>query len=436
MRYCLSLCFLLFAALPASAGDKRPNVILIVADDLGWGDVGFNGRTTWKTPNLDRLGSQGTVFRRWYTAAVVCAPSRAAMLTGKYTIHNKVSANNDDLPRDEVTLAAALKALGYTTGLFGKWHHGRPRPDEKTWIHPLDRGFDQFFGYTDAKEAWQKFPKKLWVGREEKEVTGYADTLFTDKSIEFVQKNKDGPFFLYLAFVAPHFYVQAPEEDVKEFRGKFPEKDAKDPVNAHYAAMVTRLDKEVGRLMKVLDDLKIADNTLIIFTSDHGATFETGNAGASNYHDSNRPLRGGKRTLWEGGVRVPALVRWTGHVPAGKTSEEPIHMIDVFPTVLTAAGGKLKEQWRVDGRNVLPVWEGREKAPERTLFWEWRWEGYWQLAAMRGPFKFVITGKENRPELFDVVNDPAERRNILAEQPALGKQLQQELNQWLKTEVK
>src|SRR5436309_14185145 len=173
MRFCLSLVLLMCAALPAWAGDKRPNVILIVADDLGWGDVGFNGRTTWKTPNLDRLASQGTVFKRWYTAAVVCAPSRAAMLTGKYTIHNKVSANNDDLPRGEVTVAAALKALGYTTGLFGKWHHGRPRPEEKTWIHPLDRGFDEFYGYTDAKDAWEKFPKKLWHGREEKEVNGY-----------------------------------------------------------------------------------------------------------------------------------------------------------------------------------------------------------------------------------------------------------------------
>jgi arylsulfatase A len=432
----LAVLVLLGAALPAWAGDKRPNIIVILADDLGWGDVGFNGRTTWKTPNLDRLASQGTLFRRWYTAAVVCAPSRAALLTGKFTIHNGVSANNDDLPREEVTIAEALKQTGYRTGLFGKWHHGRPRPGEKTYIHPLDRGFDEFFGYTDAKDAWEKFPKKLWVGRQEKEVSGYADTLFANKTIDFIKANKEKPFFAYLAFVAPHFHVQAPDEDLADYRGKFKEKDAKNPVNAQYAAMISRLDKEVGRVLKTLDDLGIAENTIIIFSSDHGATFEAGNMGASNFHDSNRPFRGGKRTLWEGGIRVPALVRWPGHVPAGKNSDDPMHMTDVFPSLLAAAGGKLDAKWKVDGRNMLPVWEGKEKAPERTLFWEWRWEGHWQLAAMRGPFKFVITGKENRAELFNVVEDPAERRNILGEFPAVGKQLQQELNLWLKTEVK
>jgi arylsulfatase A-like enzyme len=436
MRYYLTLLVLLCGAVPVSAGEKRPNVIIILADDLGWGDVGFNGRKQWKTPNLDRLGSQGTVFKRWYTAAVVCAPSRAAMLTGKYTIHNRVSANNDDLPREEVTIAEALKDLGYVTGLFGKWHHGRVRPGEKTYVHPMDQGFDHFFGYTNARDAWEKYPKKLWVGREQKEVNGYADTLFTDKSIEFIKANRDRPFFCYLAFVAPHLHIQAPEEDLAEYRGKFKEKDPKNPVNAHYAAMISRLDKEVGRLLKTLDDLGLTENTLIIFSSDHGATFEVGNMGASNYHDSNHPFRGQKRTLWEGGVRVPAIVRWPGHVPAGKTSDEPIHMIDVFPSLLAAAGGKVNAKWGVDGRNLLPVWEGKEKAPERTLFWEWRWEGCWQLAAMRGPFKFVITGKENRAELFNVVEDPGERRNIIADYPDLAKRLQQELNQWLKTEVK
>jgi arylsulfatase A-like enzyme len=436
MRFYLSLLVLACTAATASAQVKHPNVVLIVADDLGWGDVGFNGRKDWKTPHLDKLAARGTVFKRWYTAAVVCAPSRAALLTGKYTIHNKVSANNDDLPREEVTVAQALKDQGYATALFGKWHHGRPRPGEKTYIHPMDRGFDEFFGYTDARDAWEKFPKKLWHGREEKEVNGYADTLFTDKSIDFIKRNREGRFFLYLAFVAPHLHIQAPEEDLAEYKGKFKEKDDKNPVNAHYAAMISRLDKEVGRVVQILDDLKITDNTILIFTSDHGATFEVGNMGASNYHDSNRPFRGQKRTLWEGGIRVPALVVWPGHIPAGKTSDEPIHMTDIFPTVLAAAGAKLDAKWAVDGRNVMGVWEGKEKSPQRTLFWEWRWEGYWQLAAMRGPFKFVITGKENRAELFNVLDDPGERRNIIADHPALAKQLQKELNDWLKTEAK
>src|SRR5262245_59691733 len=147
------------------AEPRPPNIILILADDLGWGDVGFNGRTDWQTPNLDRLASQGTLFRRWYSAGATCAPSRAALLTGRYGIHNGVVANNDDLPASEVTIAEALRERGYLTGLFGKWHQGRPRPEQQTGVHPLDQGFVEFFGFTDAREAWEKFPRQLWDGR-------------------------------------------------------------------------------------------------------------------------------------------------------------------------------------------------------------------------------------------------------------------------------
>jgi hypothetical protein len=157
--------FALTAPVLADDAPKPPNVVLILADDLGWGDVSFNGRTQWRTPNLDRLATQGTVFDRWYTAAVVCAPSRAALMTGKSTIHDGVSRNNDDLPASEVTIAEALKKRGYATGLFGKWHHGKPRAGEKTYVHPMDQGFDEFFGFTDATHAWEKFPEKLWDGR-------------------------------------------------------------------------------------------------------------------------------------------------------------------------------------------------------------------------------------------------------------------------------
>lgn len=422
---------------PALAGEKRPpNVVLIVADDLGWGDVGFNGRKDWPTPNLDRLAKKGVKFNRWYTAAVVCAPSRAALLTGKYTIHNGVSANNDELPRSEVTLAAALRQQGYRTALFGKWHHGRPRPGEKSYIHPLDRGFDEFVGYTDAVHAWEKFPKQLWHGRELKDIKGdaYADSLFTDKSIDFVQRNKGHPFFLYLAFVAPHLHIQAPEADVKPFLGKFKEKDVAKSPNAHYAAMIVRLDLEVGRLMQALDDLGIAEDTIIVFTSDHGATFEVGNQGASASHNSNRPFRGQKRTLWEGGIRVPALVCWPGKLPAGKTSDDPVHMTDLFPTLLAAARGKADAAWQLDGRNLLPVWRGDAKAAERTLFWEWRSEKHYQIAAMRGPIKFIIPGRNVPAEMYDVVSDPAEARNIIAEHPDLARAMEKELRAWLATE--
>jgi arylsulfatase A len=435
MRPFLSLAVLVLVAATTSAADQRPNVVLILADDLGWGDVGFNGRTDWRTPNLDRLASQGTVFKRWYTAAVVCAPSRAALMTGKYTIHNGVSGNNDDLPADQVTLAQAFKKHGYDTAIFGKWHHGRPRPDQKSYRHPFDLGFDEFMGFTDARHAWEQYPKELWFGREMKPVTGYANTLFTDRAVDYLKAHKDRPFFLYLPYIATHFHIQAPREDVAEHKGKFKEKDPDKPINATYAAMVTRLDKEVGRVLKTLDELGLTDNTIVLLSSDHGATFEAGNQGASAYHDSNRPFRGQKRTLWEGGVRVPGVVRWPGHVPAGKESHAIVHNTDVLPTLLAAAGFEPETAWKVDGRNLLPVWEGKAKGAERTLFWEWRVEGSYQLAAMRGDLKLVITGKGGRPELFNLENDPAERRSIIAEHPALAKELQKELAAWLATET-
>jgi arylsulfatase A-like enzyme len=413
---------------------RPPNLVIILADDLGWGDVGFNGRKEWRTPNLDRLAEQGTMFRRWYTAGVVCAPSRAALMTGKYGIHNGVVANNDELPTVEVTLAQAVKRHGYATALFGKWHHGKPRPDQKDYLNPLDRGFDEFTGFTDARHAWEHFPKELWFGREKKPFQGYAGAAFTDRAIEFVKKNSTRPFFLYLAHTEPHLLIEAPKEDVAEYRGKFAEKDPAQPFNARYAAMISRLDKEIGRFLKALDDLGLAENTLVVFTSDHGATFEEGNKGAAAFHDSNRPFRGHKRTLWEGGIRVPAVVRWPGKIPAGKVSNDLVHMTDVFPTLLAAAGQQPDAGWQVDGRNLLPVWTGKEKAADRTLFWEWRTEGYNQLAAMRGNMKLVITGN-TKAELFNVETDPAERRSLHAEYPELYRQLQQDIKAWLATET-
>ncbi len=437
MRYWLALFALLAATLPGHAQEKKPNIVVILADDLGWGDVGFNGRKDWSTPNLDKLAAQGVKFNRWYTAAVVCAPSRAALMTGKYPIRNGVFANNQDLPRSETTLAAALKKLGYATGIFGKWHHGAPRAGEKSYLHPLDLGFDEFFGYVDAKHAWEKFPKKVWFGRELKDSPGgFADTMFADKGIDFITRNKDHPFFLYLPFVSTHFHVEAPAEDVKPFLGKFKEKDAAKPVNAHYAAMVTRLDKEVGRVLKTLDDLGLRENTIIVFTSDHGATFEIGNMGASAFHRSNFPFRGQKRTLWEGGIRVPALIAWHGKLPAGKTNDEPMHMTDLFPSLLAAAKGKADAEWKLDGMNLLPVWAGEAKAPERTLFWEWRQEKAHQLAAMRGPIKFIIPALDAPAEMYDVVDDPGETRNIIAQHPELARQLEKELRAWLATQRK
>jgi arylsulfatase A len=423
-------------AAAAAAGEARaPNIILIVADDLGWGDVGFNGRKEWSTPQLDRLARAGRVFERCYTAAVICAPSRAAFLTGKATIHSGVRRNDDDLPREEVTIAEALKPGGYTTALFGKWHHGKPRAGQDDYVHPMDQGFDEFFGYTDAIHAWEKFPSTLWNGRRRVPVNGYIDDLITDRAVEFVGRNKGRPFFLYLAYVATHFGIAAPADEVALHEGKFPEADSAVPLNATYAAMVTRLDRSIGRLVETIDALHLSRETLIVFTSDHGATFESGNQGTSAALDSNRPFRGHKRTLWEGGTRVPALAYWPGRIAPGVVAPEPIQLTDLLPTFVAAAGARCDPAWHVDGLNLLQSWTGGAPAIERALFWEWRSEGSDQLAAMRGRFKLVVT-HGGKPELYDVVSDPAERRDISAEHPELTHQLRDELAAWLKTETR
>jgi len=416
-------------ALPAQT--LRPNLLFILADDLGWGDVGFNGRKEWPTPNLDRLASQGTTFTRWYSAATVCAPSRACLLTGKYTIHNGVKRNGDDLPASEVTFAEALKPQGYTSALIGKWHHGALR--DGSFLHPLDQGFDSTFGFLDARHAWEHFPKTLVRGRQEVPVNGYTADLFSDEAVKFIGEHRARPFCLYLAYIESHFHVEAPEDEVAKFRGKFPEKDPQTPRNAAYAAMIHRMDAGIGRVMRALEENGLAQNTLVVFTSDNGATFESGNNGASNFHDSNRPFRGQKRSLEEGGIREPAFVSWPGRIPAGRKFEESVHSTDLMPTLVNAGGGTIDPAWKVDGINILDVWTGKAQLPERTLFWEWTSEGYNMHAAMRGDFKLLrINGADF---LYNIREDPQERRTIAAAHPEMFRRLRAELEAWKASEV-
>ena len=415
----------------ARAAERRPNFVFLFADDMGWNDVGFNGRKSWSTPNLDRLAAQGTVFTRWYVGMPLCAPSRACLLTGKYNIHNGVTSNSADLPASEVTLAEALAPLGYTSVLYGKWHRGQ-LPDG-SFTHPLDQGFRETFGFLDAKHAWEHFPEFLYRGRDKVPVRGYTADLFADEAIRFLRSHGERPFFLYVPFIEPHFYIESPQDDLALYKGKFAEKDPSKPYNAHYAAMIHRLDAAIGRILQALDETGLAQNTIVIFTSDNGATFEAGNQGASNFHDSNHPFRGQKRSLEEGGIRVPGLVRWPGRVPAGRKFDQPVHMIDVFPTLLAAAGGVPDPAWKVDGLNLLEVWMGKAPMPERTLFWEWKAEGYDMRAAMRGDFKLLdISGSRF---LYNVRQDPGERRTVAAEYPELFKRLRQELESWLASAI-
>ena len=419
------------APLGLRAQARRPNLVVLYADDLGWGDVGFNSRTSWTTPSLDRLASQGTLFTRWYTGSPLCAPSRACLLTGRYTIHHGVKNNAVDLPASEVTIAEALKPLGYATALVGKWHRGR-LPDG-SFTHPLDQGFDQTFGFIDARGAWEHYPKTLVRNRDEVPSSGYTADVFSDEAARFIRQNRQRPFYLQLSYTEPHFHVEAPEEEVAKFRGKFQEKDPAQPINAAYAAMIHRLDAGIGRVLQTLDETGLAENTLVVFSSDNGATFEAGNKGASNYHDSNRPFRGQKRSLEEGGIRVPGLVRWPGRVAAGRRYDEPVHMIDVLPTLVAAAGRSVNPAWKVDGTNLLDAWSGKAKLPERTLFWEWNAERYNMYAAMRGDFKLLEIGPNKF--LYNLRDDPGERRTLGGEHPDILKQLEAELAAWRATET-
>lgn len=426
----MRLAIALALALAAAAQTRKPNLVILYADDMGYHDAGFNGRKEWATPNLDRLAAEGTVFDRWYTAYPLCAPSRAALLSGKYGIHTGVRSNQDELSLAETILPEALKKAGYRSALIGKWHRGNP--DRTQVRHPLDHGFDETYGYLDARHAWEHFPKTLWRGRVEETVTGYSSDLLADEAIRFINANKDRPFLLYVPFIEPHFWVESPEENLKKFRGKFPEKDPAKPVNAHYAAMMERFDSSIGRLVKAIDAAGLRENTLIVFSSDNGATFEERTYGAPAFHDSNKPFRGQKRSLEEGGIRMPSFVRWPGRVPAGKRSNAVIHMIDVMPTFLAAAGVTPDPAWGISGANMLDVWTGESPAPERTVFWEFTVEGWYMHAAMRGDWKLLRIGETNR-WLYNVKEDPQERRTRAQEYPEVFQRLQAELDAWLRT---
>jgi arylsulfatase A-like enzyme len=410
---------------------RRPNLLMLYADDMGWSDVGFNGRREWTTPNLDRLASQGTRFTRWYTGAPLCAPSRACLLTGRYTIHHGVKNNSTDIPKSEVTIAEALKPHGYATALFGKWHRGRLR--DGSFTHPLDQGFDQTYGYLDAKHAWEHFPQRLWRGREDVPASGYSADIFADAAIQFFRDHRSQPFYVQLSFIEPHFLIESPPEDLARYRGKFQEKDAAKPYNAHYAGMIHRLDSAVGRVLKALDETGLAGETLVVFSSDNGATFEAGNQGTAWYHDSNRPYRGQKRSLEEGGIRVPGIVRWPGQVPAGRVADYPVHMIDIMPSFLAAAGVAADPAWKLDGANLLEVWRGKAQPPNRALFWEFNTENIQMYAAMRGDLKLLEIG--GNPFLYNVREDPGERRTLAGEAPDVLKQLRAELSDWRATEI-
>lgn len=413
----------------APAG-RSPNIVLIHADDLGYGDLSSYGQQRYRTPNIDRLATEGTRFTNYYAGSTVCAPSRAALMLGQHTGHNRIRGNGEiPLEDTDLTLAEHLKAQGYRTALVGKWGLGY----EGTPGLPERQGFDETFGYMTHQQPHRQYTDRLWKNGAWTTVSptdDFTSDLFTRAAVDFIGRSSTQPFFLYLAYPLPHAELRAPEDAIARFRGQFTETpfvnakaDATTPVppytvsggyrsqptpRAAFAAMVTRMDEGVGQVLEALRARGLDRDTVVLFTSDNGPHREGG--ADPEFFDSNGPLRGIKRDLYEGGIRVPMLVRWPGRVKAGRTSDAVWAHWDLFPTLSTLAGGRTPDG--LDGRSMADVLTGTASAAgERTLYWEFH-EGGYKRAARRGRWKAVWNAPDRAIELYDLEQDLGEARDV------------------------
>ncbi len=418
-------------AAPRPPAPRKPNIILIVADDLGIGDLGSYGQKLIKTPNLDRIATEGTRFTSFYSGSTVCAPSRCSLMTGLHSGHAVIRGNaNIPLPADTATLPRSLQQAGYHTGLVGKWGLG----NENTSGVPQKQGFDEFVGYLDQTHAHDYYPTHLWRFDPHTGFDGrlpldenlanqrrsYSHDLFTTAALNFVRinkpdnYNKQKPFFLYLAYTIPHANN---EEGARSGNGMQTPSDS--PYSSetwpqpekNKAAMITRLDADVGRLLDKLTQSKIDNNTLILFTSDNGPHREGGVK--PEFFRSSGPHRGIKRDLYDGGIRVPMIAWWPGKVPAGKVSDQVWAFWDVFPTLTAVARADAPQQ--IDGINMLPALMGRAQTNQHEfLYWEFH-EGGSKQAVRMGDWKGVRTAPGRPLELYDIKADPAEKTDMALE---------------------
>lgn len=407
----------LSASATAFAADK-PNVIFILADDLGYGDISSYGQKKVPTPNIDRLGAEGIRFTDFYAGSTVCAPSRCSLMTGKHSGHAWVRGNaNVPLRPEDVTLAEIFKQAGYTTALVGKWGLGEP---DTTGV-PNRQGFDYFFGYLNQKHAHDYYPTYLWRNEQKVELKGnrnekrqqYSHDLFTQEALAFVEKHKDNPFFLYLAYTIPHANNERQKSEgmgmeVPDY-GPYGTRDWTVGQKGH-AAMIDRMDRDIARLLSKLEALGIDKNTLVVFTSDNGPHKEGGYD--PEFFDCSGPLRGIKRDLYDGGIRVPAVVRWPGHIEAGRVSTEPLAFWDVMPTFAEILSVPTPKD--IDGVSFLPTLLGKgEQKSHDYLYWEFHERGFAQGVRL-GTFKAIRKDK-GRIELYDLTSDIGEQKDVAAE---------------------
>lgn len=440
----LPLCTLSYAA-----AQDRPNIVFILADDLGWTDLGVMGSDYYETPHIDQLAAEGLLFDNAYASAANSAPSRACLMTGMYTPRHGVFTvspsargnsslrklipieNTEEVRADFVTMAEALQQQGYTCGHVGKWHLG----DDAEGTGPLSQGFSLNIAGGKAGSPYSYFypycnPKgtRCHVGLEQGMPGEYLTDRLTDEALKFVRDHRDGPFFLYLSHHAVHVPLKAPEQEVKRFEAK---PKGTRHTNAVYAAMIAKLDESVGRVCRELDRLGIARNTLVVFFSDNGG---------SEPVTENAPLRGGKGTPYEGGTRVPLIFRWPGTIEAGTRTSVPVTGVDFYPTFVRLAQGKPAKE--LDGEDIFGLL--RRPACQRDLFWHFPayLESYQNsmkgfratpyTAIREGDWKLIYFYETGVPELYNLRDDPGETHDLYMEMPQKARRLVRKLNKWVK----
>lgn len=444
MRNCLltGLLTLLTSSTALGAGEEarraeRPNVVIFFTDDQGYADLGCQGSKDIRSPNIDRLAAEGVRFTTWYSAAPVCSPSRAALLTGRSPQGAGVPGNvssypgKPGLPPDQLTIAERLKPLGYATGAVGKWHLG-----SAPGASPNEQGFDRFFGFyagcvdNYSHTFYWEAPHVHDLRRDDQvvhEEGTYLTDIVTREALRFVDENRAQPFFLYVAYNLPHYPMQAPARLVAPFAALSPDR-------ATYAGMVAAVDESVGQVLARLDRHNLARRTLVLFISDHGATAEARGNGPVG---DNGPFRGRKFSLFDGGLRVPAIVRWPGVVPAGETRDQLACSFDVAPTVVAAAGGPAAPAGAFEGKDLADVLIRNAPSPHQSL----AWSSGGQDAIRAGRWKLVRHGREDDGRalagadavfLADLEADPGERTNLARSRPDVVEQLTRDLDAWLK----
>ncbi len=407
---------------------KKTNIIFIMADDLGYRDLGCYSQVHIKTPHIDQLAQEGLKFTNVYAGSTVCAPSRSVLMTGQHTgnttvrgnfsqVDGLVEDNRVPLQDDDLTVAEVLKQQGYVTGMTGKWGLGEPG----TSGIPTKQGFDEWFGYLNQAHAHSYYPEYLWKNEKKVVLEGnqngqqqiYSHDLFTDFALDFIERHADTTFFLYLPYTVPHSKYEIPSTE------PYTHMPWEEKTKVH-AAMITRLDKDVGRIMEKLKEKSLEENTLVFFCSDNGAALTW-----DGIFDSSGILRGQKRDMYEGGIRTPMIVWMPGQVPAGKVSHQPWYFADVLPTLAHLAGAQIPEG--LDGISVLPTLLGQHQSlNDRFMYWEFHERGFQQAARWKD-WKAVKIRPQQKIELYDLSVDPSERYNVAELHPELVEKMEEYL---------